>query len=243
MHLAAPDRGLMGASAVVGSQIPAAVGLAFANQRLKTGRPTAVVFGDGALECGDFWESLNAACVLRVPVLFVCEDNGYAVHTPRSARHGFDRVEAVVREFWCAVSSKDLPDVEAIWEAAVVARAAVQKHSRPAFLRVRTCRYLDHIGIGEDFEAGYRTREVVEAWRAVDPLKLQRGRLLNQGLLEEFVAAEEQAIDAQLDEALRAAQAAPAPGPDELGLGVFHEAPAELAAEAEREWRAYKALE
>ena len=249
MHLAAPDRGLMAASAVVGSQIPAAVGLAFANQQLKTGRPTAVIFGDGGLECGDFWESLNAACVLRVPVLFVCEDNEYAVHSPKAVRHGFAEIEEVVRRFRCAVPVKGAgaTDVERVWEAVVHSLAAAARGPQPAFLRVRTCRYLDHIGIEEDFEAGYRTRGEVEAWRALDPLARQRRRLLEQGLVEEFIAAEERAIDAQIDEALRVAQAAPAPSPYELYMGVFHDPGAgvgsEAEAEAEREWRAYEALE
>src|SRR3989338_2832947 len=79
MHLAAPDKGFMHASAVVASSIPLAVGAAFANKHKGNGRLCCAVFGDGALEEGVFWESLNAACVMKLPVLFVCADNGLAV--------------------------------------------------------------------------------------------------------------------------------------------------------------------
>ena len=83
MHLAAPDQGHILSSGVVATQIPVAVGAAFANRQLGTGRTAVVFFGDGACDAGVFWESVNAASLFRLPVLFVCEDNGYAVDTPR----------------------------------------------------------------------------------------------------------------------------------------------------------------
>ena len=86
MHLAAPDKGHMLSSGVVATQIPVAVGAAFANRQLGSGRTAVVFFGDGAADAGVFWESLNAAALYRLPVIFVCEDNGYAVDTPRQAR-------------------------------------------------------------------------------------------------------------------------------------------------------------
>jgi len=89
MHLLSPSDGLFGISAVVGSTIPVAVGTAYANVYNKNKHITAVFFGDGAVDEGVFWESLNIACLKKLPVLFVCEDNGYAVHTPPVERRGY----------------------------------------------------------------------------------------------------------------------------------------------------------
>src|SRR3989344_5622446 len=75
MHLSSPEHGYLGASAVVATQIPVAVGAAFANKKLGKKIMTAVFFGDGALDEGVFWESLNMACLWKVPVIFICEDN------------------------------------------------------------------------------------------------------------------------------------------------------------------------
>ena len=226
MHLASPEDGLMATSAIVGSTIPAAVGTAFANKQLNNGRVCAAIFGDGALETGDFWESLNAACALRVPVLFVCEDNGYAVHTPKTVRHGFDRILDVVSKFRCVTFEEESTDVEAIYGSAKAAIAALQMDNAgvgPAFLRVQTYRYLDHIGITEDFDVGYRGREEFLEWRKRDPLDLQRRRLLDQGVSEGRLLEEEQIMRGQLVAALRRAQVAPLPPPQELHVGVFYE--------------------
>ena len=88
MHLAAPDQGHMLSSGVVATQIPVAVGAAFANLQLGTGRTAVAFFGDGAADAGVFWESINSAVLFRLPVMFVCEDNGYAVDTPRAGAPG-----------------------------------------------------------------------------------------------------------------------------------------------------------
>jgi pyruvate dehydrogenase E1 component alpha subunit len=79
MHLASPKHGFLGASAIVASQIPVAVGVAFGNKILKNGKIVATFFGDGAVEEGVFWESLNASCLKKLPVFFVYEDNEFAI--------------------------------------------------------------------------------------------------------------------------------------------------------------------
>lgn len=214
MHLASPEDGLIATSAIVGSTIPAAVGTAFAHMQRRTGRICAVFFGDGALETGDFWESLNAACAIRVPVLFICEDNGYAVHTPQSVRHGFARISDVVRQFRCVVIEEVATDVEAVYTAAKAACASLRPG--PVFLWVKTYRYLDHIGIHDDLEIGYRTRAEFQAWRSQDPLDLQRRRIIDLGMTEVEVLAEEQRIIARVDQAVEAARSMPVPGPEEL---------------------------
>ena len=92
IHLTSPADGMICTSAIVATTIPVAIGAAFANKCHANGRLVAVFFGDGAVDEGVFWESLNAACSMKLPVLFVCEDNGYAVHVPARTRHGYDSI-------------------------------------------------------------------------------------------------------------------------------------------------------
>lgn len=224
MHLSAHEKGLMCASAVVASSIPLAVGAAFANKQKQNGRISCAYFGDGALEEGVFWESLNAACAMRLPVLFVCEDNGLAVHSESEVRHGFKRIIDVVRHFECSVFQEDSTDVEVLYGLNIEAIESIKSEEKPSFLHLKCYRYLDHIGIAEDFDVGYRPRAEFEEWFRRDPLALQRKRLLNNGWTEAMLLEEERRINAQLEDSICNARAAPFPAPEELYTGVFHEA-------------------
>lgn len=223
MHLASPDKGHMVSSAVVASSIPVAVGAAFANKYVKNGRIACAIFGDGAVEEGVFWESLNTACVMKLPVLFVCEDNGWAIHTHPSVRYGFKQIGDVVRNFQCSVFESDTTDVEAIYALTHTALQSIRETGRPAFLRLECYRYLDHIGIQQDFHIGYRSRAEFEEWLKRDPIDLQRKRLVQIGYSEQEIVEEERRIDERLETSLRLAREAPFPAPDELYRGVFHE--------------------
>jgi len=221
MHLAAPDRGLMCSSAIVGASIASAVGTAFADMRLGSGRACAALFGDGALEEGEFWEGLNAACAMRIPVLLVCEDNGWAVQSSKAVRHGFDDIAAVVRQFRCLVSEERTDDVEAIRDVMAQSIADAAAFGRPAFVHVRTRRHLGHIGVAEDFDAGYRPRTEHDACLLRDPLPMQRRRILGRGVAEACVRSVEAATDVLLAAAIKAAREAAEPSPDEVMAGVF----------------------
>jgi TPP-dependent pyruvate/acetoin dehydrogenase alpha subunit len=224
MHLAAPDCGLMCTSAVVGTTIPLAVGAAFANKQHGNGRIACAYFGDGALEEGVFWESLNAACVMQLPILFVCEDNGLAVHSKREVRQGFKSISDVVENFECNIFHEDSTQVEVLYSLVLEAISAIRTTGKPSFVHIDCYRYLGHIGITEDFDAGYRTRTEGEDWLARDPLVLQRQRLLNDGWTDESVAKEENRVERLMYAALRKAQMAPFPSSAELYIGVFNEA-------------------
>lgn len=223
MHLAAPEHGLMTSSAIVGTNIPLAVGAAFANKRQSNGKISCAFFGDGALSEGVFWESLNAACVMRLPVLFVCEDNGLAIDTKPEVRQGFKDIGDVVGQFDSSVFQVDSTDVELLSSLTSDAIKAIKMDGRPSFLHLKCYRYLSHVGTEEDFQLGYRSRDEYEEWLERDPLLLQRNRLLSIGWTESALAKEESKISAPLEECLRRAQAAPFPGDEELYSGVFHE--------------------
>jgi acetoin:2,6-dichlorophenolindophenol oxidoreductase subunit alpha len=223
MHLADPGRGYMCSSAIVGTCIPVAVGAAYALSRRQPGAVACTFFGDGAVEEGAFWESINAACVMKLPVLFVCEDNGLAIHTSKQARQGFQSIAEVVARFNCSVYSGDGCDVERVHRMATDALTVPREGRGPAFIHVRCYRYLEHVGVEEDFTAGYRSREEYEAWRTQDCLLNQRRRLLALKMDGGRLAAVERGIDELLETALRRAQEAAFPGPDELEKGLFHE--------------------
>lgn len=208
MHLCSPEHGFMGTSAIVGSVIPVAIGAAFANKQKDSGKITAVFFGDGAIDEGVFWESINLASLMKLPILFVCEDNGYAVHTPKSARHGYENICDVVGNFNCSVIRCDSTDVERISEITKEAIKKAQTEQKPCFLHLKYYRYLEHVGVCEDFDADYRPRKEYEEWKKNDPIKLQRNRLKDSGIEETEIKAIEckirETIDASINEAQKA---------------------------------------
>jgi pyruvate dehydrogenase E1 component alpha subunit len=208
MHLTSPADGLICTSAIVASTIPVAVGAAFANKIQKNARLTAVFFGDGATDEGVFWESLNCACSMKLPVLFVCEDNGYAVHSPAAERHGYDSIVAIAAKFHCDVFSEQSTDAEIIYDLARAATDSVRVKERPAFLYLKYYRYLEHVGVNEDFDQGYRSREEYERWVQVDPLRIASAKLA-QWLSQSDIADIERMIDTQISESVRKAVEAP----------------------------------
>ena len=216
MHLSSPEHGFLGASAIVGSTIPLAVGSAFASRMLKTNKIAAVFFGDGAVDEGVFWESLNLACQMRLPVVFVYEDNGLAVHAPRTERHGYDSLTKIVKNFRCRVFSSSSTDVDAIYALTRQAIAHAVQQRMPVFLDLKYYRYLEHVGVNQDFDAGYRTRKEFEQWRRKDPVLLQRRKLT-----EVVAKSIEQKIDSQIEHSIAKARKAPFPARKELLDHIF----------------------
>lgn len=169
MHLAYPDRGIMGASAVVGSTISHAIGAALANKIRNENAVFVSNFGDGATEQGAFHECLNLAALYQVPVLFLCEDNGLAVHSRKQERQTYDMkklVSAYGIEFIDCENGYDAQEVYRVGSSAI---KKVRKTSQPIVLRVNTCRYLEHVGPNEDLHYGYRSAEELVEWKALDP--------------------------------------------------------------------------
>ena len=223
MHLSFPEIGFMGASAIVASNIPLAVGAAFANKFKKNSRMTVVFFGDGAADEGNFWESLNVICLMRLPILFVCEDNDLAMHTYKSERNGYKSLSAIVSKFDCHVFGSETTDAEEIFKLTKKAISLVKKTQRPAFLHLKYYRYLEHVGIYDDFNGGYRSRKDFEKWYKRDPVILQRKKLLKSGVGEKLISAIEQKIDKQVEKSVKLARKAPLAGKGELYANVFYE--------------------
>jgi pyruvate dehydrogenase E1 component alpha subunit len=213
MHLASPEHGVMGASAVVASTISHAVGASLA-ERIKTGGDTSrvfvTVFGDGATEQGTFFESLNFASIHKLPVLFLCEDNTLAVHTSLSDRQSFT-LEKVAHAFGVQFSNLEEGfDPLMVQLATKNCIEALRAGSGPILLRIRTMRYKEHVGPGEDFDAGYRDRAEVENWKQLDPLTEFEP---SEGFLAELLHEIEAAVDF--------AVSSPVTGPEELLTDVI----------------------
>jgi len=211
MHLAAPQVGVMGASAVVASTIPLAVGAALANQLRGQSNLSVVCFGDGATEQGTYHESLNFAALYRLPTLFLCENNGLAVHATLAERHSY-KIHEHARAYGIeTVRINEGWDFMKIGDVTGEVVSAMRKDGSPRLIEVMTCRYKEHVGPGEDFSAGYRTLAEIEAWKSRDPL------CFDTALVDEFRAE----LDVEISAAVAFAEAGPLLGAADLLADVY----------------------
>jgi TPP-dependent pyruvate/acetoin dehydrogenase alpha subunit len=217
MHLVDVARGVMGTSAVVGSTISNAVGYAYGGKTLR--RDTVVVsfFGDGATEEGAFYESLNFAALKRLPVVFVCENNGYAIHSRQSARQPLANICERASVFGIPAERIEHNDVLRIHErvGGAVERLRAGR-SGPFFFECLTYRWKEHVGPGEDFGPGFRPREELAQWIENDQL-VRLGGLIP----ENSRAAIEREIDAAIRDAFEFAERSPFPAALELHTDVY----------------------
>jgi len=168
MHLADPKVNIMGTSALVASTIPHAVGAGLAAKLLGKDHIIVSVFGDGATEEGVYHESLNFASLHKVPVLFVCEDNGFACYTPKKYRQSYS-IPAQAGLYgittWEIYEGYDLSKVYSIFRSAV---SSVKENRQPCFVWCRTYRYKEHVGINEDHHLPPRDLTEYNIWKSRD---------------------------------------------------------------------------
>jgi TPP-dependent pyruvate/acetoin dehydrogenase alpha subunit len=223
MHLADPVNGHMMSSAIVAGSIPVAVGAAFAAKRKMNSKISCVFFGDGATDEGVFWESLNIASLLVLPIIFISENNGLAVHTNSAARRGYKSIINVVRQYECTIYEADGTNAEEVLRVTGQAVKAIRCGDGPVFIEFECYRYLQHVGIFEDFDIGYRPRDEYDQWRKRDPILTQRHRLLERGMKDADLKNLEEVIDAKIAHAVASAQSADFAEVEELHRGVFYE--------------------
>jgi len=221
MHLAAPEQGLMATSAVVGTTIPLAVGAALAHQYRGEPHLAVAFFGDGAVEEGVFWESLNFACLKQLRMLFVCEDNDLAIHTAASERQGFRSIPEALQGFRCHVASGDGSDLQGVIAATTQILGRMEQDSRPGFLHLTYFRFLEHVGPMEDFHAGYRPQPSPEERLRLDPVWRVEQRLFEHGVSRQELDAIRSSIDEQIARSVDAARQAPFASPSELSTDVW----------------------
>jgi len=219
MHLIDPDAGVMGTSAVVGTTIPNAVGYAYALRSRRGDAIVASFFGDGATEEGVFAESLNFAALKRLPVLFVCENNRYAIHTHQGRRQGTLSICERARAHGVPAERIDDNDVLKLYERAREAVARVRAGEGPWFFEVMTYRWREHVGPGEDYHLGHRTEGEARPW--VENDQVPRLAALVEPSRREEIEAE---VEAEIADAFAFAESSPFPAPHELYTDVFKEA-------------------
>ena len=214
MHLVDVEHGFLGATGVVGGNIPIALGSALA-ARLRGDDAVAVVFfGDGAVQAGHFNETINLASLWKLPLILVCENNGFAEFTPRSAHTTIERVSDVVAPYDVERATVDGNDVLAVWDAFAGYLASARKGGGPFLLECLTVRLGGHY---EGDAAKYREAIADAEWQARDPiLRLQRHGVAEGWFAEDELATIEAEALAAVDQAVavRARQPVPTRRPD-----------------------------
>ncbi len=208
MHLIDVEAGVMGSSAIVGSGISHAVGSALATKMLGLPLVSVAVFGDGAVEEGPFHESFNFASLKKLPVIFVCENNFYAVHSPLPERQPRPDIYVHADAYAMPGVVVDGNDVLAVYHAATEAVARAREGRGPTLLECRTYRWLEHCGPNDDSSLGYRRIEEIREWMARCPIQRARHLVTDEedGQIRECVAKE-------IDEAIARARTAAWPVP------------------------------
>lgn len=182
MHLFDAASRFYGGNAIVGGGIPLAVGLALADSMLGRERVTACFFGEGAIAEGEFHESMNLAALWRLPVLFLCENNRYAMGTALERSESETNLAVKASSYEIPAWSCDGMDVEAVWQAAGRAVSLVRSGGGPVFLEARTYRFRAHSMYDPD---RYRDKAEIERWKERDPLVLAEQRLRSAGLADD----------------------------------------------------------
>lgn len=211
MHLVDPSNGMLGSSSIVGGGIPLGLGAALTSQMKNENWIGVSYFGDGAMDSGVFWESINFAALRQLPVLFVCEDNGLSNVMPRSAHLYLDEVETVVAKFMPTFTA-DGTDVLAVYNVASQGIEHVRSMRSPAFVRFETKRWMKHQGVDkDDLEINPFDMEKDCPIRKLEKIMLTGGQL-NQGELDRIESEIEEQIDAAIEFAVNS------PFPEERDL-------------------------
>lgn len=219
MHIADFAIGMLGATAVVGAGLPIAVGAALSAKLRGTKQVVACFFGEGASNQGTFHESLNFASVWRLPVVFVCENNLYAMGTRQSRVMNIDNVADRATAYGLPGMMVDGNDVLAVYEAALAAVKRSRKGEGPTLIECKTYRHKGHSRVDP---AKYRPKDEVQEWLGKDPVKLLKKRLIQESVLSESeIAGIEKEIEARIEEAVKFAVASPFPTPQEALQDVY----------------------
>ena len=230
-HMADFTVGHLGSNGITGGGIPIGTGAALSAQMRGSGQVVAVFFGDGATNQGTFHESLNLAGAWKLPVVYVCENNGYAMSTPIGDVCAVERL--AVRGAAYDMPGVTVDGMDALAVAGAVHEAAERARSGkgPSLIECMTYRYLGH---SKSDQRVYRTRDEEAQWRARDPIVRLREQLIKRGMattsdLDRLASAAEEAVDA----AVAFSQKSPFPGRDAASAGVFAET-ADTVAEGAR---------
>ena len=223
MHLFDISRRFYGGYAIVGGGLPIAVGLALADKMQSRGSITACFFGDGAVAEGEFHESMNMAALWKLPVLFICENNLYAMGTALERHQAQTDIALKARGYGVTAAVVDGMDVNAVETATRTAAEQVRAGSEPYLIECRTYRFRAHSMYDPEL---YRTKEEVEKWKKRCPIVNLEKKLKAEAALSEHQQREvEISIREEIDKAIAFAEAGPLEPVEDLLKDVFTSTP------------------
>ncbi len=221
MHIFDAGRRFFGGNAIVGGGLPVAVGLALADAMRGRSLVTACLFGDGAVAEGEFHECLNLAALWRLPLLFCCENNRYAMGTALDRELAATDLALRASSYGMRAWTVDGMDAEAVHRAANLAVDTIRSGAGPCFLELSTYRFRAHSMYDPD---RYRDKDEVEQWKHHDPISLLEQRMRAAGeLTDEQLAGIEADVAAEIDRAVEAAEQAPLEPVEDLTRFVYSE--------------------
>lgn len=222
MHLAQPDIGFPGSSAIVAGTIPLAVGVALAFSIRKKDSVAVAFFGDGAVGEGVFYESLNFASLRKLPVIFVCENNLYSTHLPIRECMADTEIYKKAGVFNMPGIRVDGNNVTEVYQSAKEAIENARSGKGPALLECLTYRWRGHVGPNYDIDKGLRSQIELDSWVARDPVNNLEQYLLAQNMVSGVeVKSITRQVDKELEDALVYAKNSPYPECSELTANVF----------------------
>ena len=223
MHLADFSIGILGESGIVASALPVAVGAAMGSKMQGTDRVVVAFFGDGASNQGACHEAMNLAAIWKLPVIFLCENNQYAVTTPFNESVAVENISDRAVAYNMPGVLVDGQDAMAMYEATTQAVARGRSGQGPTLMEARTYRYEDHSeGLNRILREPYRTEEEVEAWRQRDPIDIHTSMLIGQGIATQAEVDETQAgVHAAIEDALTFARESPYPDAEDLFTDMY----------------------
>ena len=221
MHLFDVEKSFMGGYAIVAGHLPLACGIALANQRLKNNRIVLCIFGDGAVNEGEFHEALNLAVVWKLPIIFMCENNFYGMGT--DIRRVSAVIEVYKRAAAYAMPSKQVDGMNVLemYDETLKAAERVRAGEGPSFLEAICFRFRGHSMSDPEF---YRRKEETQRWRQLDPIKTFRDKLTKDGIIDDDAFQSMEAdVEDVVNAAVRFADESPAPPPEALFSHVYKE--------------------
>jgi pyruvate dehydrogenase E1 component alpha subunit len=211
MHLISKEHRVIGTSAVVATGIPVAVGHAMAIKMQAKDDVVVCFFGDGATEEGCFLESVNFAALHKLPILFVCENNFYAIHEPIEKRWATPYLCERIATFGIKAQQFSQPDILALHHQAGAAIERIRSGQGPEFMECHAYRWREHVGPNEDFDQGYRDESEMAGWREQDPYAC-----LAERIEPDTKARIDREIEQQIIAAFEFAESSAFPEPAEL---------------------------
>ena len=217
LHVADVSKGILGANGIVGGGIPIATGSALTSWIEGTNEVTACFFGEGASNEGTFHESINMAAIWDLPIVYICENNQWAVNTPATAVLNTEGVAERAAGYGIPGVRVDGNDVEAVFDAVSRAVQRARNGEGPSIVELYTFRMRAHNSADKEI----RPQELRDAWEEKSPIKRLKAKLLNAGIAENVFLSIEAEADAEIENAYQYAVASPYPAPETICENVY----------------------